>query len=121
MGSPAADLRCSPFLEIEDDLPSSRKAGLRAVGLKSPLPTPKVIVQTAMRYAPCAVFFRCFRIWPCSSLKSFGGMASDFLTNRTAAAGQGPAHTPQPIHHSRSTTGKSPSILITWTGQISTH
>ena len=60
-----------------------------------------------------AAGFRCFRISWCNSLKSFGGMASDLLTNFTAEAGQGTAHTPQPIHHSLSTTGKSPSILMT--------
>ena len=65
--------------------------------------------------------YRSFRIWLCSSLKSFGGMASDFLTSLTAETGHGAAHTPQPMHHSLSMTGKSPSILITWTGQMSTQ
>src|SRR4030043_425688 len=58
-----------------------------------------------------AAGFRSFKISRCNFLKSFGGMASDFLTNLTAEAGQGTAQTPQPMHHSLSTTGKSPSLF----------
>lgn len=49
-----------------------------------------------------------------NSLKSLVGMASDFLTNFTADAGQEMARTPQPIHHALATLGKSPSILATF-------